>query len=726
MLSRPRNHEPIPWRHGVVSTPLFTGATVYLGGLGLGLAQDAGATLPLGWIGLGSLTGIAAASASRWIRTRGQTRHRRWFHTGFTATWTTAAYAWINWSAHNTPWTMASAAAVAAGAAALTPFYAIDRGLRADQIADQWAHEAGAKNADTVEWEKTFEDAGARGIQVGKTVPTRGGYKLHLRLNQTPVKQLHQLLPMLEVRKGDLRTGSLRLEPTPIASEAWLHVTTRDVLAESLTLPPDDHPLTINEPLTLGMLESGEPIEILFRQNSILVAGKKGSGKSVLLHVMTAVLTRCTDAVIWMIDLAEGNAAKRWLRPWVEECKDRDGNLIDRPILDWVATTHEEAVRLLNAALAVAEGRSGRMKGGKIRPKPEEPALIVLSDENADLMAWNAQAIQSKTRGVKKGRKAAVDYIDFVQRGTGPNTGGGEIDSQYDTVIGMRFAKKGEGQFVFPDHYGQVDLSQLPGSGAIYILDEERRKAGGLGPERGKVHFANDEDENPDGSPCRDIEDLSVARWDIRPDLDAASQSDAAPYGYADRWSDPQRIGWLLDVLNRPNPHGESTPVTTSAEPAAGGAATGGLGSLTPMRPMEYYVDKAKNQSPDSDTEHERQPQPAASADTPDNPQIAQAIADVLAEVERITEEAAENTGSETTATGQEPADSSAGPEWLTTAIDAIESAGAMGMKPAAIAEMVGRDRKTVRAALKAAADRGELIYRENGPHSVYVHPDHA
>ncbi|MFF2923095.1 hypothetical protein ACFVTP_11945 [Streptomyces celluloflavus] len=720
MLSRPRNHEPIPWRHGVVSTPLFTAATVYAGGLGLGLAQDSGAALPLGWIGIGSLTGIAAASISRWLRT-GPTSAKRWFHTGFTATWTTATYAWINWAAHDSPWTMASAAVVAAGAAALTPFYAIDRGLRAEQIADQWAHESGAKTADTAEWEKVLDDAGARGVTVGKSVPTRGGYKLLLNLHNTPVKQLHQLLPMLEVRKGDLRTGSLRLEPTPTASQAWLHVTTRDVLGETLNLPADDHPLTITEPLTLGLLESGEPLEILFRQNSILIAGKKGSGKSVLLHVIIAAITRATDAVIWMIDLAEGNAASRWLRPWVEDWKDRDGNLIDRPILDWVATTHEESVRLLNAALAIAAGRSGRMKGGKIRPKPEEPALIVLSDENADLMAWSPQAVQAKTRGVKKGRKAAVDYIDAVQRGTGPNTGGGEIDSQYDTVIGMRFSKKGEGQFVFPDHYGAVDLSLLPCSGALYILDEARRQAGGVGPERAKVHFANDDDENADGSPRDDIEQLSVARWDIRPDLDAAAQADAAPYGYEDRWSDPARTAWLRDETKEP-----ATPTaapTTSLHkpppppPAPGPVMASGSEPLPSMRPLEYYIDKAKSQPPDAS-----KPSPSESGtETQDDPHIARAIADALAQFESITEQAARAQAAQ-----EEPAAAAEGPEWLPTAIDAIESAGSMGMKPAAVAELVGRDRKTVREALKAAADRGELLYRDRGPHSVYVHPDHA
>lgn len=536
MFTRPRNHEPIPWRHGTITTPLYTAAFVYTGGLALGVASDFGAQLPTGWMAIGSVAGICTAAASRWFRTAFTGEHptpkaRRWFHTGFTATWTTAAYAWLNWTAHSTPWTMASAASIAAATLALTPVYAADRALRRDVISAQWAAEAEAlAPASMSEWEQLFHDAGARGVQVHEPYDTRAGYALPLTLTQTPFEGVLPLLRTLETRKGGLRSGALELRPADsgLAEDAVLFVSTRDVLAESIDLPGDHHPLTITEPLTLGILESGDPFEIRFRQNSVFIAGKKGSGKSVLLHVIISVITRCTDAVIWMIDMAEGNTAKRWIRPWAEGWKDRHGRLIDRPILDWVATTVEEAVRLLNASIAVADGRARRMKGGKIRPTADIPALIVITDENPELMARVPDAIIAKTRGIKKGRKAAVDYIDAAQRGTGPNTGGGEVMSQYDTVIGGRFPKKQEGQFVFPDYYQRIDLSKLPGNGAFLVLDEARSKSG-AGPEKTKVFFAYDDDEYPDGTEATVIEDLSVARWDIRPDFDKESQQDAAP-----------------------------------------------------------------------------------------------------------------------------------------------------------------------------------------------------
>lgn len=632
MFDRPRNHEPIPWRHGTISTPLYTAATVYAGGLVMDLATH-GQGLPTILMGLGSVSGIATAAASRWFRTRHQTSPARLFHTAFTATWTTATYAWLTWAAHSSPWTMASGATIALATAAITPGYAIDRYLRNEVIAAQWAEEAKQNQpVDGVGWENLIEQVGARGVKVKDTFQTRGGYALNLELTNTPYTQLLALLPMLETKKGDLRTGALDLRPadSDLASDAVLYVSTRDVLAEAVDLPGDYHPLTITEPLTLGVLESGEPFEIKFRQNSVFIAGKKGSGKSVLLHCIISVITRCTDAVIWMIDMAEGNTAKRWLRPWAEQQKDRNGRLIDRPILDWVATSVDEAVQLLGASVAVADGRARRMPGGKIRPTANTPALIVITDENPELMSRVPAAIQEKIRGIKKGRKAAVDYVDAAQRGTGPNTGGGEVMSQYDTVIGGRFPKRQEGQFVFPDYYQRVDLSKLPGNGAFYVLDEQRSKTG-MGPERFKGYFVYDDDEHPDGTEARVIEDKSVERWDIRPDLDKRSQEDAEPFGYSTRW-DTDRIEWLLDALGMPTPtSGTSSPKPAQAKsqpPRPAPSASAATGTIAPLPTIDSYLERAKQYSAQQQPSTEPHLDPAS-------------LEKLFAEAEALTKQAA-------------------------------------------------------------------------------------
>ncbi|MFF4409838.1 DNA translocase FtsK [Streptomyces sp. NPDC001404] len=654
-MARSKDREPTPWVHGVVSTPLFTSGFIYAGGLGLGTIEDLGHTVPLEMLGIGSVGGVIAAATARYLRTGGpgHSRRARWFHTAFTGIWTASAAAWLNSVAHGTPWTLTSAAVIAAATAVIAPVYGIDRFLRSEEIAEQWAKEEASLAKPLSDWATLFTAVGARGVFVEGKEPTHNGYKITLRLTETDYDGLLPLLKRLEM-KASLRPGALTLKPGEMADEAFLSVSTRNVLAELVELDPSDHPITITEPLTMGMLESGEPIELLMRQNSVLIAGQKGSGKSVTLHVLISLLTRCIDAVIWMVDMASGHTAKRWLRPWVEGWKDRDGNVITRPLLDWVATTEDEAARMYNAAHDVGDQRA-KTSGGKLIPKPTRPAIIVITEEGSDLMAWSPGVVKPKTRGIKKGRKAAVDYLDVVQRGTGPNTGGGEIDSQYDTIIGLRFRKKGEGQYVYPDFYHQVNLAALPGNGACYIktpaMDPNEP------PQKGRFAYVNDDEDSSD------IEEMAVARANIRPDLDAEAVAIANKWGYADRWSDPERIGWLLDAFGLDAPatsgtraastNGGSTSTLQAAPPSPpatnpGGAGTGHSGQ--PGAPLpgqlgdlpsaaDYLKKYGGGQQPPAGAQPT--PAPGPNVPGPDEAAVKAAFDKVWAGVEQLTQEAA-------------------------------------------------------------------------------------
>lgn len=561
------------WKHGVYSTPLITSAWLYAGA-GLTSAPGDVGLHPLGpaWIAAGTGAAVITAAASRMKRTRS------WARTAFTAAWVGGAGSWLTFTAATTPWSMTALGSLAGATAAMIPMYALERHSRADQITAQWAAEKNGGMASLSGWEQAFTTVGLKGITTGEPVLNRGGYVLPLRFapDGSGSEELAPLLRRLERAKGDLRRGSLTLRDGEYAAEAELHVSTADVLAEMLPLPSEDHPLTINEPLTLGMLESGDPIEVLFRENSLYLVGMRGSGKSITLQVIISLLTRCVDCVIWMIDLAGGNTAKRWLVPWLEGRKRADGTVIDRPILDWVATTESEALRILNSALAIADDRANSMRGGKIKPTADLPAIYVISDENSDLMAWSAAARQPKTRLIKKGRKAAIDIIDAVQRGTGPNSGGGEISSQYDSTIGMKVNKKAETQYIFPDHYGRINLAALPGKGATFL-----KLSGWPDPLPGRFYFVDDDEDSGH------IEALATARADLRPDLDTRAQQVAAQYGYADRWSDEDRIAWLVDAYS----DGAPTPKVTAQAPAA-------RTLLTPIRPVSDYLNKPAEEEP--------------------------------------------------------------------------------------------------------------------------------
>ncbi|MFC8570693.1 DNA translocase FtsK [Streptomyces sp. NPDC057245] len=662
-MARSKDHEVTPWVHGVFATPLYTSAVIYSAGLGLGTIEDLGHTVPLDMLGIGSVGGVVAAATARYIRTGGENRSQRarWYHTAFTSIWTGAAAAWLNWTAHGTPWTLVSAAAVAAATAVLAPMYGVDRYLRSEEIAEQWAKEEATLHKPLTDWQDLFASVGARGVFVEKKDKAHNGYKLTLRLTETDYDGLLPLLKRLEMKAG-VRAGALTLRPGETADVAYLSVSTRNVLAELVELDESDHPITINEPLTLGMLESGLPIELLMRQNSVLIAGQKGSGKSVTLHVLISLITRCVDAVIWMVDMASGHTAKRWVRPWVEGWKDDEGNVLcPRPLIDWIATTEDEAVRMYNAAHDVADQRAKTARGGKLVPKAERPAIIVITEEGSDLMAWSTSAVKPKTRGIKKGRKAAIDYVDVVQRGTGPNTGGGEIDSQYDTTIGLRFRKKGEGQYVFPDFYHQVNLAALPGNGACYIKTPAMDQA--EPPEKGRFAYVND-DEDSDA-----IEQMAVRRAHIRPDLDDEAIAIATKWGYADRWSDTERIGWLLEAYGIDVPasvgrnttasmNGGGTGTMQAAPPAPPMRPTTGTGGSRPGQPgaplpgqlgdlpsAEDYLKKynvpqqpqAGGQQPPAGG----QPNPGPAVPGPDEATVRAAFDKVWAGVEQITQEAA-------------------------------------------------------------------------------------
>ncbi|MEU2453940.1 DNA translocase FtsK [Streptomyces sp. NPDC012765] len=647
-MARSKDRDVVPWRHGVFATPLYTSAVIYAAGVGMGTIEDLGHTVPLDILGIGSVGGVVLAAGARFVREggAGHSWKARTYHTVFSGIWTGAAAAWLNWTAHGTPWTLASASAVAAAATMLTPLYGIDRFLRAPEIAEQWAKEEAEASKHLTDWQTMLVAVGIRGVIVESKDKTHNGYQLTLKLTETDYQGILPHLARLEM-KASLRAGALTLKPGELSDQAYLSVSTRNVLGETVQLEEGYHPLTINEPLTLGKLESGEPIEILLRQNSVFIAGKKGSGKSVLLHALISMLARCIDAVIWMVDMAGGNTAKRWIRPWVEGWKDKKGKVIDRPLIDWVAITEEEAVRMYNAAHDIADERARTMRGGKIVPKKEKPALILITEEGSDLMAWSPSAVKPKTRGIKKGRKAAIDYVDVAQRGTGPNTGGGEIESQYDTVIGMKFPRRGEGQFVFPDFYHEVNLASLPGNGAAYIktLSMPSHEP----PAKGRFAYINDDED------CDDIEQMSVARWEIRPDLDAEAVAIANKWGYEDRWSNLDRIGWLLDAYGLDAPAGPVSAHTAST--GGGGTSTlqaappvppttssgtlpSGLGQLGDLPSVEDYLKKYGD-----GTQPPAGPGgvPTGGGDqAPDEAAVAAAVARAIAEAERLTAQAAE------------------------------------------------------------------------------------
>src|SRR5215475_5248849 len=156
----------------------------------------------------------------------------------------------------------------------------------------------------------------------------------------------------------------------------------RDVLADEIPYPKDLSPLTINEPFDVGWSEDGSLALILFRELRLLVIGETGAGKTNLLHVIIAQLSRCVDVIIFGIDLSGGTLLAPWVKPWV----DKQTN---RPAIDWPATDRAEAEKLLASLLNLCHTRARGLAGrdDKIKPSTSQPAFVLVCDELTELFS---------------------------------------------------------------------------------------------------------------------------------------------------------------------------------------------------------------------------------------------------------------------------------------------------------------------------------------------------
>jgi S-DNA-T family DNA segregation ATPase FtsK/SpoIIIE len=159
-----------------------------------------------------------------------------------------------------------------------------------------------------------------------------------------------------------------------------------------------------------------------------LIGGVAGAGKSGVLNVILAELVACPDVVLWGVDLKGGME----LSPWAA-CLDR------------LATTADQATRLLADAVAVLEARAGRLTADGSRlwmPSWAAPALIVVIDEYAELAEVSAAATGHADSIARRGRATAVTLLAATQRPTQKAMGAGAVRSQMDVRICLRVRER--------------------------------------------------------------------------------------------------------------------------------------------------------------------------------------------------------------------------------------------------------------------------------------------
>ena len=179
---------------------------------------------------------------------------------------------------------------------------------------------------------------------------------------------------------------------------------------------------SVTRPAEIGLSEDGREIRVLLLRRNVLIGGIMGAGKSGILNLVIANLAACPDVVLWGVDMKGGME----LQPWAA-CFER------------LAFTPAQATRLFADAVQRLNERAARMaaEGKRVwEPTPEDPALVIICDEYAELPEEAHPDADSLSR---RGRAVAVNLIAATQRPTqaamGKDTA---VRSQMDIRICLR------------------------------------------------------------------------------------------------------------------------------------------------------------------------------------------------------------------------------------------------------------------------------------------------
>ena len=254
---------------------------------------------------------------------------------------------------------------------------------------------------------------------------------------------------------------------------------------------------SVTKPMEIGLSEDGRPVRVLLLRRNVLIGGIMGSGKSGILNVIIANLAGCRNVVLWGIDLKGGME----LQPWAG-CFDR------------LAVTPEQATELFRDAVEKLNERAARMAAAGKRvwePTPDDPALIIIVDEWAELPAEAREYADSIAR---RGRAVAENLIAATQRPTQEAMGKGTaVRSQMDIRICLRVREPRDADLILGQ--GMVNSGwhahKLAKPGEFLISDPEHAM-----PERNRAYLLTDA--------RRDYHAAQCAPMRPRP---AASQPDA-------------------------------------------------------------------------------------------------------------------------------------------------------------------------------------------------------
>ncbi|WP_245657164.1 FtsK/SpoIIIE domain-containing protein [Herbidospora mongoliensis] len=345
-------------------------------------------------------------------------------------------------------------------------------------------------------WPEIAQSIGLTGSRIQSAVVDLWGYRARVALarGQT-VEDAMGKLPALESALGT-RRGAARIQPIPErANRLELRIIETDPHADAIVWPGPAI-TSITEPVELGVFEDGTPVTVSLNRRHGLVGGVAGAGKSGGVNVIMGNLTACPDVIVWGVDLKRGME----LLPWAS-CLDR------------IATTPQEADKLLADAVAILDGRAEMLAMNGVRvwePTPEAPALVIVVDEYAELADDAPEAILSADSIARRGRAVAVTLVAATQRPSQKAMGNSAVRSQMDVRVSFRVRERRDADLIMGQgmHKAGWHADRLDAPGKFLISAPEHDS-----PRRARTYLLDD----------ATVQATAERHADRRPSLDPVS-----------------------------------------------------------------------------------------------------------------------------------------------------------------------------------------------------------
>ncbi|MFF2936719.1 hypothetical protein [Streptomyces mirabilis] len=320
-----------------------------------------------------------------------------------------------------------------------------------------------------------------------------------------------------------------------------LDVTTVNVLQDDRPYPNDYGPLSVLTGIPWGVRTNAELVPAYLREQCALVVGPTGSGKTNMVHTILAGFARAEDVLTWVIDLNAGSAGLPWVLPALNGELEREDGKPVRPGIDWLAGTHEEALTMLDAALAIGLHRKkayqdvlSKANTDLLPISPKIPQIMLVIDEGAEILV-------STDRQMKELAKKILEVIRML-RAMGLRTVLTALGATGSVLGNLMIRREGKVRVALTGGETEgMDLGKMfPGRRGLRVDQAPYQGAGFMGTPESPAALFKAWRILPN-----QIREITAATSERHPRLDDVSAKAAGP-AYARRW-DAERTAWMRD-----------------------------------------------------------------------------------------------------------------------------------------------------------------------------------